>query len=256
MASSTKKSKANIIVISILAVLTVSGAVATGCLAWSLATANERIEYLEKRVDELKHGVVIYDDPDNPEDPDDPNLWVAKKPLIYLYPNEDMQVSVKLGNPSKLTSTYPAYDGGWNVLAKKDGTLINNGRSYYGLYWEGANYTAKQSDEGFVVAGKDSAKFLEEKLAQLGLTEREANEMIIYWLPQLEKNAYNYIRFDLNDVMDKYMPLNVSPKPDTTIRVMMVFRPLEKSVAVREQKLSAPERKGFVVVEWGGSEIK
>lgn len=256
MASSTKKSKANIIVISILAVLTVGGAVATGCLAWSLATANERIEYLEKRVDELKHGVVVYDDPDNPEDPDDPNLWVAKKPLIYLYPAEDMRISVKLGNPSKLTSTYPAYEGGWNVLAKKDGTLINNGRSYYGLYWEGANYTAKQSDEGFVVAGKDSAKFLEEKLAQLGLTEREANEMIIYWLPQLEKNAYNYIRFDLNDVMDKYMPLNVSPKPDTTIRVMMVFRPLEKSIAVREQKLSAPERKGFVVVEWGGSEIK
>ena len=256
MANSKKKSKANIIVISILAVLTVGGAVATGCLAWSLATANERIEYLEKRVDELKHGVVVYDDPDNPEDPDDPNLWVAKKPLIYLYPTEDTQVSAKLGNPSKLTSTYPAYEGGWNVLAKKDGTLINNGRSYYGLYWEGANYAAKQSDEGFVVAGKDSAKFLEEKLAQLGLTEREANEMIIYWLPQLEKNAYNYIRFDLNDVMDKYMPLSVSPKPDTMIRVMMVFKPLEKSVAVHEQKLSTPERKGFTVVEWGGSEIK
>ena len=256
MANSKKKSKANIIVISILAVLTVGGAVATGCLAWSLATANERIEYLEKRVDELKHGVVVYDDPDNPEDPDDPNLWVAKKPLIYLYPTEDTQVSVKLGNPSKLTSTYPAYDSGWNVLAKKDGTLINNGRSYYGLYWEGANYTAEQTNEGFVVAGKDSAKFLEEKLAQLGLTEREANEMIIYWLPQLEKNAYNYIRFDLNVVMDKYMPLSVSPKPDTMIRVMMVFKPLEKSVAVREQKLSTPERKGFTVVEWGGSEIK
>ena len=255
MVSSKKQSKANVIIISILAVLTVGGAVATGCLAWSLATANERIEYLEKRVEELKGGVV-YDDPTDPEDPDDPNLWVAKKPLIYLYPTEDTQVSVKLGNPSKLTSTYPAYEGGWNVLAKKDGTLINNGRSYYGLYWEGANYTAKQSDEGFVVAGKDSAKFLEEKLAQLGLTEREANEMIIYWLPQLEKNAYNYIRFDLNGVMDGYMPLSVSPKPDTMIRVMMVFKPLERSVAVREQKLSTPERKGFVVVEWGGSEIK
>lgn len=255
MVSSKKQSKANVIIISILAVLAVGGAVATGCLAWSLATANERIEYLEKRVEELKSGVV-YDDPTDPEDPDDPNLWVAKKPLIYLCPTEDTQVSVKLGNPSKLTSTYPAYDGGWNVLAKKDGTLVKNERSYYGLYWEGANYAAKQSDEGFVVAGKDSAKFLEEKLALLGLTEREANEMIIYWLPQLEKNAYNYIRFDLNDVMDRYMPLNVSPKPDTTIRIMMVFKPLEKSVAVREQKFSAPERKGFTVVEWGGSEIK
>lgn len=255
MASSKKQSKANIIVIIVLSVLTVGGAIATGCLAWSLATANERIEYLEKRVEELKGGVV-YDDPSDPEDPDDPNLWVAKKPLIYLYPVEDTQVSVKLGNPGKLTSTYPKYNNGWNVLAKKDGTLVKDGRSYYGLYWEGANYAARQTDEGFVVAGKDSAKFLEEKLAQLGLTEREANEMIIYWLPQLEKNEYNYIHFDLNNVMDEYMPLNISPKPDTTIRVMMTFKGLEKPVSVREQKLSAPERKGFVVVEWGGSEIK
>ena len=250
MASSKKASNIKTITIIILAALAVGGVVAVTCLAVSLAAANERIDYLEKRVDELKSGVVR----DDPED--DPNLWVAKKPLIYLYPTEDMNVSVKLGDADKLTSTYPKYGDGWNVFAKKDGSLVSDGRSYYGLYWEGSDYRTEQSDEGFVVAGEDSAKFLEEKLAQLGLTEREANEMIIYWLPQLEKNTYNYIRFDLNDAMDKYMPLNVLPKPDTTIRVMMAFKPLEKPVVVREQQLSAPERKGFVVVEWGGSEIK
>ena len=80
--------------------------------------------------------------------------------------------------------------------------------------------------------------------------------MIIYWLPQLEANAYNYIRFDLNETMDKYMPLNISPKPDTVIRVSMVFEGLEKPISVREQKITTPERNGFTVVEWGGSEIK
>ena len=34
---------------------------------------------------------------------------------------------------------------------------------------------------------------LEEKLAILGLTERESEEFIVYWLPKLEKNKYNYI---------------------------------------------------------------
>lgn len=251
MSTQSKKSNAKFIVaIAILCVIVVSTIVSTICLAWSLAVANEKIDYLEKKVNKLTGEI------DEPEDPEDPGYFVEKKPLIYLYPTEDMNVSIKLGNPGKLTATYPKYNGGWNVFARKDGTLAANGRSYYGLYWEGANYDAKQTDEGFVVAGKDSAAFLETKLAQLGLTEREANEMIIYWLPKLEKNAYNYIRFDLNKELDVYMPMNVSPKPDTTIRVSMVFKGLEKPISVREQKIETPERKGFAVVEWGGCEIK
>ena len=251
MSTQLKKSNTKFIAtIAILSVIAVGTIVSTICLAWSLATANEKIDYLEKKVNKLTGEI------DEPEDPEDPGYFVEKKPLIYLYPTEDMNVSVKLGNPNKLTATYPKYNDGWNVFARKDGTLAANGRSYYGLYWEGANYDAKQTNEGFVVAGKDSAAFLEAKLAQLGLTEREANEMIIYWLPKLEKNAYNYIRFDLNKELDAYMPMNVSPKPDTMIRVSMVFKGLEKPISVREQKLETPERKGFVVVEWGGCEIK
>ena len=254
MSTQSKKSNTKFIAaITILSIIAVGTIISTICLAWSLATANEKIDYLEKKVDKLTSEV---GEPDGPiyDDPDDP--FVAKKPLIYLYPTEDMNVSVKLGAPSKLTATYPKYNDGWNVFAHKDGTLIANGRSYYGLYWEGANYDAKQTNEGFIVAGKESAAFLETKLAQLGLTEREANEMIIYWLPKLEKNAYNYIRFDLNKELDAYMPMNVSPKPDAMIRVLMAFKGLEKPISVREQKLETPERKGFVVVEWGGCEIK
>ena len=251
MSTQLKKSNTKFIAtIAILSVIAVGTIVSTICLAWSLATANEKIDYLEKKVNKLTGEI------DEPEDPEDPGYFVEKKPLIYLYPTEDMNVSVKLGNPNKLTATYPKYNDGWNVFARKDGTLAANGRSYYGLYWEGANYDAKQTNEGFVIAGKDSAAFLEAKLAQLGLTEREANEMIIYWLPKLEKNIYNYIRFDLNKELDAYMPMNVSPKPDTTIRVSMVFKGLEKPISVREQKLETPERKGFVIVVWGGCVIK
>ena len=31
--------------------------------------------------------------------------------------------------------------------------------------------------------------------AQLGLNREEANEFIIYWLPQMQDNAYNLISF-------------------------------------------------------------
>lgn len=53
--------------------------------------------------------------------------------------------------------------------------------------------------------------------------------------------------------------LNVSPAPDTVIRVYMVFMPLTEEITIpAQQQLVWPppiERTGFTVVEWGGSEL-
>ena len=53
-----------------------------------------------------------------------------------------------------------------------------------------------------------------------------------------------------------YMPLDINPKPDTIIRILMTFKGLEKPIDVTEQKLQTPKRTGFTAVEWGGTEIK
>lgn len=182
----------------------------------------------------------------------------AAKPIIYLYPKEKTDVTVKLLNQKDLTTTYPKYNNSWNVTAYPNGNLIDNktGRSLYGLYWEGNNYNSKQQEEGFVVKGEDTISFLEDSLAKLGLTEREANEFIIYWLPKLEVNNYNYIHFSGNDFMNKEMPLEVNPKPDTTIRVLMEYKALKKPIKIKEQKITTPERNGFTLVEWGGTKLK
>ena len=52
------------------------------------------------------------------------------------------------------------------------------------------------------------------------------------------------------------MPLEINPKPDTTIRVAMIFKGLKERIDVKEQKLEQPKREGFTVIEWGGTEIK
>ena len=181
---------------------------------------------------------------------------VSYKPLIYLYPTEETNVKVKLGMPDNLTVTYPKYNGEWNVNAKPNGVLTdNNGREYYGLYWEGVNSIKEDYKDGFVVEKKDLIPFLEEKLAILGLNEREADEFIIYWLPQLEKNKYNLIRFADLETINEQMPLYVEPKPDTIIRVLMEYKPLDKKIKIPEQKLETTSRYGFSVVEWGGTKI-
>lgn len=176
------------------------------------------------------------------------------KPILYLYPAEDTELTVTLGHPEKLSCVYPAYHDGWNILAEPDGTLTDlaTGRSLYALYWEGRNADFEMADEGFCVAGKDTAAFLEDKLALLGLSEREAEEMIVYWLPQMEQNAYNYIRFASAEEIKNYMPLSFSAQPDSVIRVTMVWKALDAPIEVTEQKIETPARYGFVAVEWGG----
>ena len=179
-----------------------------------------------------------------------------EKPVIYLYPEEETLVHVELDFNGEVTGTYPAYEDGWDVLAKPDGTLTDpeTGREYYCLFWEGESNVPYDMSEGFVVVGEDTERFLEDSLKTLGLTDKEANEFIIYWLPRMEGNAYNLICFQ-QEVYTDNAKLTVDPVPDTVLRVFMAYQPLETPVQVLPQKLQTTQRTGFTLVEWGGAEI-
>lgn len=179
----------------------------------------------------------------------------AKKPVIYLYPETRQTVTVKLDLQGQLTCTYPAYGNGWNVTADPDGTLTDaNGQQYSYLYWEGI--TEKQFDfsQGWCIKGEDTATFLEDALEKLGLTRGEANEFIVYWLPQMEQNPYNLICFQQEAYTD-LAKLEIAPEPDTLIRVFMTWKSSDNYVNLEEQMLITPERTGFTVVEWGGTKL-
>lgn len=178
------------------------------------------------------------------------------KPVIYLYPEVETEVSVQLQLDGKLTCTYPAYNTGWNVTAAPDGTLTDaKGQTYNYLYWEGETNAQWNLSEGFCIKGEDTAVFLEDALAKLGLNRKEANEFIVYWLPLMEQNPYNIISFQTDSYTDSAQ-LQVSPTPDTLIRVFMAWKATDSFTQLKEQELTAPERTGFTVIEWGGTEVK
>jgi len=178
-----------------------------------------------------------------------------EKPVIYLYPEEETEVSVKLDYSGELTCTYPAYNNGWTVTASPDGTLTDqSGQEYNYLYWEGKDNDEYDFSEGFCVKGSDTAAFLEDALEKLGLTRREANEFIVYWLPRMQNNEYNIISFQA-DVYTESAKLYIDPAPDTLIRVFMAYKASDEYIDIEAQELTAPERCGFTVVEWGGSEV-
>ena len=154
----------------------------------------------------------------------------------------------------KLTTTYPEYLDGWHVTAKPDGTLIDaSGMTYNYLYWEGISTVEYDFSTGFCVKGSETAEFLEKALSELGLTRREANEFIVYWLPLMEKKKYNVISFQ-KDVYTENAKLIISPELDTVIRVFMAWYGSNKPVKLQEQELMFTERNRFTVIEWGGSE--
>jgi len=182
----------------------------------------------------------------------------VEKPVIYLYPTSKQTVTVALEYAGELTHAYPAYPtDGWVVTAESDGVLYDaDGKEYYALFWEGIPAQQLHPTDGFIVPGNETAAFLEEKLASLGLNRREANEFIMYWLPRLESNPYNLIHFS-GDEYEKMARLKVTPEPETVIRVMMLTQPLDQRVAFPLQDLSGLEKKrnGFTLVEWGGSVV-
>lgn len=177
---------------------------------------------------------------------------LVKKPVLYLYPEEEAVVKVSFEHPEYLTTTYPKYEKEWNVLAKPNGDLLVDGKYYYALYWEEEYRKINNFEEGFYVAKENAIEFLEEKLNIIGLNDRERNEFIMYWLPILENNGHNLIYFELTEEKERNNKLIITPSPTSLLRVAMHVKKVDGYVEVAEQKLSGFERKGFVAVEWGG----
>lgn len=181
------------------------------------------------------------------------------KPVIYLYPKDKTDINVKLDYKGEITCLYPKYnkDNTWEVTAYPEGKIINklDNREYSYLYWEGSSENNYDLSKGFVIKGDDTAEFLQEKLEYLGLNPRESDDFITYWLPKMNKNKYNLISFQKEEYTDK-AKLNISPAPDSMLRVFMAFKPLDNEITVPKQELEKFNRKGFTVVEWGGCEVK
>ena len=205
------------------------------------------------------------------------------KPVIYLYPIKPTQVRIGFGSIPKFGLDIPTYGPtGWDVLAQPDGELTDlqpqltdcaaidstatgseyaqdacEHNDYPYLYWEGqATNPYPTPTGGWIISQSQISSFLSSKLTEIGLTTKEENDMMSYWVPQLlQKNApYYQISFFQTAQMNQFIPMWVIPKPDTTIRVFLDWSPLSAMPAIQPQPeaLKHIDRQGFTVVEWGG----
>ena len=185
------------------------------------------------------------------------------KPVIYLYPeydNFDIKVKVEMKKEDgKITSRYPIINDDtetWIVKANRNGDIEYNQRKHYYLFWECVFYNGFEIDEGFVVEGSKIYEFFEDKLNYLGFKEREANDFITYWCPQMEHSNFVLIKFQDEDYKNR-AHISIEPKPDFIRRIFITFKLLNEKKSLPEQKIDKfkIERRGFYVLEWGGYHI-
>lgn len=184
---------------------------------------------------------------------------ITYKPVIYLYPEVETDVSISLDIYGKNPFYYPAYTDGWNVTAHPDGQLTINDEQYRYLFWEATQADHLSSidlNEGFMVEGANATSFLESKLKAVGLTSEERADFITFWGPKIAANDLNVVRFEWNETCDKFATLNISPTPDHVYRLYIFTAPIETPLDLTPQALPTFNRKGFTAIEWGGQQSR
>ncbi len=185
---------------------------------------------------------------------------ISDKPVIYLYPEEKMDVSIKLDVNGDIRFAYPKYEDNWSLQVSPGSKLTVDGKQLDYLFWEGNHgwdmYNGVSFDEGFVVASGDLLDFFEEKLDMMNLNHREKQDFITYWVPRMMQEKYCKIRFYFNDwYANNLAELEVLPKAQNLYRMFMVYEGVDAPVEMKEQNIQAANRDGFHVIEWGGSEM-
>lgn len=179
------------------------------------------------------------------------------KPVIYVYPENEMKINIDLNVVGELGFTYPTYDEGWNITAFPNGDIQINDKTYGYLFWESEMPEDELTYEktGFLVQSDTLLSFLENSLTVMGLNSRESADFITYWYPQLIKNKSNHIHFLFNDACNTYADLNITPTPNNIYRVGMLWTEAKTNFVPEPQIIFSVNRNGFTVIEWGGMEV-
>ncbi|HAL73764.1 MAG TPA: hypothetical protein DCM45_01570 [Clostridiales bacterium] len=176
-----------------------------------------------------------------------------------------MAVTVEFGLPALLTETIPEYGDSWQVMAWPDGRLADGsgqatggGQIFDYLFYESTSNSALFSyDQGWLLpadpVGREIA--LHRILSLYGFNEQETADFLEFWVSKLSAGVAYYAYPQPTAVVDKAMPMTVTPKPDNVYRLWFVFMPADAEISKEDLLPPVVEpirRDGFHIVEWGG----
>ena len=175
----------------------------------------------------------------------------VEKPAIYIYPekSENYHVSLKFLNETHLTKSIPEYNEGWKVFIDKTGKIDNK---YDYLFYECALIKNLEFSQGYCYSVKDLRAGIVFILDEIGLNKQEIKDFIEYWEDRFQEYPFYKIYPLINSEIDNFVELQVSPQPDSVLRVWLYFEGCESKEQLSTPTFKKFERRKSVVVEWGG----
>jgi len=175
---------------------------------------------------------------------------VVRKPNIYIYPTQPIELNVQLYFPNggKIIDSEPRYMNGWNIQVDPSG-VINNYYPY--LFYEARIPEILQRRSGWIVESKDLEEFFERNLSVLLFSEKEKSDFLEYWIPLLKRDKTYIIYPHFTKQLSEIIEIKFSIQPDNIIRVLYLIEEYNGNTRVQTPQIPVYRRYGFTVLEWG-----
>lgn len=220
---------------------------------------------LELLLDVIRSGAFDGVFPSNEEYGDDPGSTRYKlpdgtnvlKPNIYIYSQEEREVTVAFDQPELLTVTIPEYQDSWKVTADAEGRLTDaSGGAYDFLFYESISEAFLfETEEGWRVPADGRKECFETILFDLGFQENETADFTEFWTEKLDPDT-DYLMYPQGtERVDLAMPVTITEEPECLERIWFVFTE-DGGRSVEEPAGYELTRGGegcrYYVLEWGG----
>ena len=177
---------------------------------------------------------------------------VAYKPNIYSYPQESIELEVKIDFPKggKVIASIPDYRSGWKVKVNKAGK-INSIYDY--LFYESEQPDNWQHETGWEIEKDKLKNFFDHNMKEYGFNKNEIEDFTEYWIPRLIGHKVYQIYPQEEKVINELISLDLSVEPDNVLRLFYLIKGIDQKENIKKHEM--PEklnREGFVMTEWGG----
>jgi hypothetical protein len=189
----------------------------------------------------------------------------VRKPIIAFRDfAEDTELTVSVDFSGTFQMVYPQaqqpHEQGliWQGQATPQQTFRFQCKEYPYLFWDGNLHPDIHFhfETGYCIPRNQVVEFLEKQAGLAGLDNTLITDFVTFWVPYLQQNDYNLIRFLTPEECDTVARLHIIPQtalPIQIIRFYMIYKPVAQHLP-----LPAPVSSPYSisnqpkVIEWGG----
>jgi hypothetical protein len=178
---------------------------------------------------------------------------VDYKPVIYIYPEEKIQLSLHVSFPlgGEILTSIPEYGQGWSVSVDTSGRIDDK---FDYLFYESTQPNVWQTEKGWLVKREELRTFFTDNMAKYGFIFKEIKDFVVYWVPRLKDYEYYEIYPQESTTINSVIKLDWSKEPDNILRFFYVIKGTHSASGhpMTEPVINSRfVRSGFYITEWG-----